>query len=92
MIQEAPARILVVDDEPDLELLIRQRFRHKIRNNEISFDFASNGVEKPSTLNLYRETLVKKLLAIASVVLMKYTAPYAATAQHSPAIASLPSP
>ncbi len=45
MIQEGPARILVVDDEPDLELLIRQRFRHKIRNNEISFDFASNGVE-----------------------------------------------
>ena len=28
----------------------------------------------------------------ASVVLMKYTAPYAATAQHSPAIASRPSP
>jgi signal transduction histidine kinase len=40
---EEPARILVVDDEPDLELLIRQRFRHKIRNNEVVFDFANNG-------------------------------------------------
>ena len=40
---EEPARILVVDDEPDLELLIRQRFRHKIKNNEIIFDFANNG-------------------------------------------------
>jgi len=39
------AKILVVDDEPDLELLIRQRFRHKIRNNEMSFDFAGNGKE-----------------------------------------------
>ena len=38
------AKILVVDDEPDLELLIRQRFRHKIRNKEIHFDFAGNGV------------------------------------------------
>ncbi|MBP6334468.1 MAG: response regulator [Bacteroidia bacterium] len=39
------AKILVVDDEPDLELLIRQRFRHRIRNNELSFEFAGNGVE-----------------------------------------------
>jgi signal transduction histidine kinase len=41
---EEPARILVVDDEPDLELLIKQRFRNKIRNNEVTFDFAANGV------------------------------------------------
>lgn len=38
-----PARILVVDDEPDLELLIKQRFRQKIKNNELTFDFALNG-------------------------------------------------
>lgn len=38
-----PARILVVDDEPDLELLIKQRFRQKIKNNELSFEFALNG-------------------------------------------------
>ncbi len=42
---EDTARILVVDDEPDLELLIRQRFRHKIRNNEVVFDFAGNGIQ-----------------------------------------------
>lgn len=42
---EGPAKILVVDDEPDLELLIRQRFRHKIRGNELAFEFAGNGVE-----------------------------------------------
>jgi len=40
-----PAKILVVDDEPDLEHLIRQRFRHRIKNNEIIFDFANNGEE-----------------------------------------------
>lgn len=37
--------ILVVDDEPDLELLISQKFRKKVRNNEFNFTFAHNGVE-----------------------------------------------
>lgn len=38
------ARILVVDDEPDLELLIVQRFRRQIRDGELSFAFADDGV------------------------------------------------
>ncbi|MBR9975923.1 MAG: SpoIIE family protein phosphatase [Bacteroidetes bacterium] len=37
--------ILVVDDEPDLELLIRQRFRRKLRDREIFFIFAADGAE-----------------------------------------------
>ena len=36
-------KILVVDDEPDLESLIKQRFRKKIRENEYEFIFARNG-------------------------------------------------
>jgi len=40
-----PHRILVVDDEPDLETLISQRFRKRIRSEELSFVFASNGDE-----------------------------------------------
>jgi sigma-B regulation protein RsbU (phosphoserine phosphatase) len=39
------ANILVVDDEPDLELLIRQRFRRKIREGAYEFSFAGNGKE-----------------------------------------------
>ncbi len=39
------ARILVVDDEPDLETLVRQRFRRRIRDGEIDFVFAHDGVE-----------------------------------------------
>jgi adenylate cyclase len=38
------ARILVVDDEPDLELLLVQRFRRQIRDGEFSFVFADDGV------------------------------------------------
>jgi phosphoserine phosphatase RsbU/P len=40
-----PNRILVVDDEPDLEILITQRFRKRIRGEELSFVFAGNGEE-----------------------------------------------
>ena len=38
-------KILVVDDESDLELLIKQRFRKQIRENVFDFVFASNGRE-----------------------------------------------
>ena len=37
--------ILVVDDEPDLEHLILQKFRKKIGTKEYSFVFAKNGAE-----------------------------------------------
>lgn len=36
-------KILVVDDETDLETLIRQKFRQKIRSQEYEFVFAVNG-------------------------------------------------
>jgi len=39
------AKILVVDDEPDLESLILQKFRSKIKAKEYEFHFAQNGVE-----------------------------------------------
>ncbi|MCC8407589.1 response regulator [Mucilaginibacter sp. UR6-1] len=39
------AKILVVDDEADLELLVKQKFRRKIRENVYEFIFAQNGVE-----------------------------------------------
>ena len=38
-------KILVVDDEPDLELLITQRFRRQIRDGRFTFVFAHNGLE-----------------------------------------------
>jgi adenylate cyclase len=38
-------KILVADDEADLEVLIRQKFRQKIREQKYEFIFASNGNE-----------------------------------------------
>ena len=40
-----PAKILVVDDEPDLELLVRQKFRRQVRQQEFHLAFARNGDE-----------------------------------------------
>ena len=43
--QQESYKILVVDDEPDLEPLILQRMRRHIRSGRYSFVFAGNGVE-----------------------------------------------
>ena len=40
-----PVTILGVDDEPDFELLITQRFRRHIRDREFAFRFAHHGEE-----------------------------------------------
>jgi class 3 adenylate cyclase len=39
------ATILVVDDEPDLEVLVRQKFRKKIGDGAMTFVFARDGIE-----------------------------------------------
>ena len=39
------AKILVADDETDLEMLIKQKFRQKIRENKYEFVFAVNGCD-----------------------------------------------
>jgi adenylate cyclase len=44
------AKILAVDDEPDFELLIRQRFRRQIREEEFEFRFARHGEEALTAL------------------------------------------
>jgi two-component system chemotaxis response regulator CheY len=43
-------KILVVDDEADVQPLFQQRFRKEIRNGEISFDFALSGEQALSYL------------------------------------------
>ncbi len=46
-----PANILVVDDEPQLERLILQRFRKQIKNNEYMFSFAGDGLQALEMIN-----------------------------------------
>lgn len=46
-------KILVVDDETDLEVLVKQKFRKKIREQEYEFVFAINGKHALEQLVLY---------------------------------------
>ncbi len=50
------AKVLVVDDETDLELLIKQKFRRQIREKQYEFIFARDGVEALTTLNEHTDT------------------------------------
>lgn len=53
---KGPHRILVVDDEPDLEPLMLQRMRRYIRRGVYDFVFARDGVEALEALN-YDKTI-----------------------------------
>lgn len=45
------SKILVVDDEPDLESMVLQNFRHEIRKGDMDFLFASDGEDALSQLS-----------------------------------------
>ena len=47
------ATILVVDDEPDLEALVLQKFRRQIRDGVVTFVFAHDGIEALQSLEQY---------------------------------------
>jgi class 3 adenylate cyclase/AmiR/NasT family two-component response regulator len=49
------AKILVVDDEADLEVLIKQKFRQKIREHRYEFLFAINGVRALEQLDQHHD-------------------------------------
>jgi sigma-B regulation protein RsbU (phosphoserine phosphatase) len=49
-IMSMPYQILVVDDEPDMESLIRQKLRQQIRDKEFELFFGRNGEEALQTL------------------------------------------
>lgn len=48
-------RILVVDDEPDLETLLVQRFRKQIRDGTMRFVFARDGVDALAVLEEHED-------------------------------------
>ena len=52
------AKILVVDDEVDLEMLIKQKFRQKIRESKYEFVFAINGKDALEKLDQHNDVEV----------------------------------
>jgi len=51
-------KILVVDDEKDIQPLFEQRFRREIKNDEINFVFAYSGEEALDCLKDYKHEAV----------------------------------
>ena len=51
-------KILVVDDEKDVQMLFEQRFRKEIKNNEMNFVFAFSGEEALSYLGAHEHEAV----------------------------------
>lgn len=47
------ATILVVDDEPDLEALVLQKFRRQIRDGTVAFVFAHDGIEALASIEAH---------------------------------------
>ncbi len=52
----AKHKILVVDDEDDVEQLVRQKFRRQVRDGEYEFVFAKNGVDALAKLREHPDT------------------------------------
>ncbi|HPN33579.1 MAG TPA: response regulator [bacterium] len=48
-------KVMVVDDEQDVELLFRQHFRREIRQQQIDFTFALSGEEALQQLHAMRQ-------------------------------------
>ena len=48
------ATILVVDDEPDLEALVLQKFRKQINDGMVSFIFAQDGIEALASIEQHQ--------------------------------------
>jgi CheY-like chemotaxis protein len=51
-------KILVVDDEKDIQVLFEQRFRKEIRNGELEFAFAYSGEEALQCMDKYQHEAV----------------------------------
>ncbi|HLF45527.1 MAG TPA: response regulator [Chitinophagaceae bacterium] len=51
-------KILVVDDEKDVQVLFEQRFRREIKNREMDFVFAYSGEEAMTFLNGHKHEAV----------------------------------
>ena len=51
-------KILVVDDEKDVQILFQQRFRKEIRKGELDFRFAFSGEEALQVMNKMQQKAV----------------------------------
>ncbi|MBP6978556.1 MAG: response regulator, partial [Lentimicrobiaceae bacterium] len=58
MAKNDPIKIMIVDDELDLEILFRQKFRKQLKENEWRFEFAGNGLQALALLLEHPDTSI----------------------------------
>jgi len=51
-------KVLIVDDEKDIQMLFEQRFRKEIRNQDIEFVFAFSGEEALEYMNALKHEFI----------------------------------
>ncbi len=54
-VDPSPNKLLIVDDEEDIVLLFRQRFRRSVRKNELELHFAHDGHEALDVLSQHND-------------------------------------
>ena len=52
------SKVLVVDDETDIQMLFEQHFRREIRSGELDFVFAFSGEEALTYMNMHEQQAV----------------------------------
>ena len=57
-------KVLVVDDERDVQLLFEQRFRREVRSGEMQFDFTFSGEEALQYLSIHEQ---KEVLVLSDI-------------------------
>ncbi|HNS17991.1 MAG TPA: SpoIIE family protein phosphatase [Bacteroidales bacterium] len=58
MAKNDPIKIMIVDDELDLEILFRQKFRKQLKESEWRFEFAANGLQALALLLEHPDTSI----------------------------------
>ncbi|MBV9469420.1 MAG: response regulator, partial [Abitibacteriaceae bacterium] len=50
-----PAKLLWVEDEPDMEALVRQKLRKRLKAGELQLQFAPNGIKALEALDRHQD-------------------------------------
>ena len=84
-----PTRILIVDDEPDIELMMRQKMRRKIRKGICELEFALNGREALKKLENGGASRIDMVVTDINMPIMNGLELLSELAKHYPGLKSI---
>ena len=84
-----PTRILIVDDEPDIELMMRQKMRRKVRRGVYELEFALNGREALKKLDSEGASGIDMMVTDINMPIMNGLELLSEVAKHYPGLKSI---